>query len=256
MENSIGKRQLCVEISYDFIALYESLGSEVKHLGATLLIEKKDFQLKERLSDFLKEKACVLSEYEDVIISWVGSNAVLIPSSIFEPKNLENIYLTCFERQPIATDIEYTRISELSIVNVYEIPLWVKSFFVQKFPRVIMQHEYSHQLRGIIKNSFSLHIFVNVYPNVMSIQVVNLNELHYCNAFEVNHINDLIYYLSFALKQLNLLNIKGKINIHLSDLVTFDAREIEALTKEMSIFNTLQIQFDSNKIIKNQLLCV
>ncbi|MCE3295107.1 MAG: hypothetical protein K0R65_821 [Crocinitomicaceae bacterium] len=254
MENL--KEQLCIEISDAFCALSKISGGKLHVLGSLLFREKKDFQLKEALAGFLKEKAGELSAYEEVSVSWVSANAMLVPSAVFEPKSMEALFATCFTKQVTATELDYNRISELSIVNLYEIPLWVKSFFVIKFPRALIQHEYSHQLRGIMKQAFRLQVQVNVYPGQMTIQAADKNELLFCNAFEIQHVNDVVYYLTFALQQMQLAGKAGKLNFHLQADAIAGKEELSAILKQIDTFKSMEITFDSEKTIKYQELCV
>ncbi len=254
MENKKG--QLCVELSEGFCSASEIREGKTRALGTLLFRDKKDFQIKESLGDFLAEKAGKLSDYAEVSVSWLSPNAQLVPVPLFEPKSADALFAACFTRQVSSTELDYNRISELGIVNLYEIPLWVKSFFVIKFPRAIIQHEYSHQLRGIMKQAFRLQVQVNVYPELMTIQVADKNELLFCNAFEIQHVNDVLYYLSFALQQLQLENKAGKLNFHILPESGISAAELEKMLAQLVSLKQLEICFDSEKTIKYQELCV
>lgn len=254
MENSKG--QLCVEISDAFCSLSEITGGKFTFRGTLLFQEKKDFQLKEALGAFLKESAGELSAYSEVSVSWIASNALLVPGAVFEPKSTEVLFASCFTKQVAATELDYNRISELSVVNLYEIPLWVKSFFVMKYPRALIQHEYSHQLRGIMKQAFRLQVQVNIYPGLATIQVADKNELLFCNSFEIQHVNDVLYYLTFALQQLKIQDKPGKLNFHLHPESGISKEELEKNIQQISALKQLELQFDSEKIIKYQELCV
>ncbi|MGV3631537.1 MAG: DUF3822 family protein [Bacteroidota bacterium] len=254
MENN--KVQLCIEISEAFCSVSEIRNGKLAFLGSLLFHEKKDFQLKEALAAFLKEKAGELSAYEEVSVSWIAPHAMLVPSAVFEPKSTEALFAGCFTKQVAATELDYNRISELSVVNLYEIPLWVKSFFVIRFPRALIQHEYSHQLRGIMKQAFKLQVHVNVYTGLMTIQIADKNELLFCNAFEIQHVNDVLYYLSFSLQQLQLSGKAGKLNFHLQADSGIAKEELGSLLRQVDAFKQMEITFDSEKIIKYQELCV
>lgn len=254
MENSKG--QLCVEISDAFCAVSEINGGKFTFHGSLLFMEKKDFQLKEALTAFLKEKAGELSAYQEVSVSWIAPNAMLVPNAVFEPKAIDSLFASCFTKQITATELDYNRISELSVVNLYEIPLWVKSFFVVKYPRALIQHEYSHQLRGIMKQAFRLLVQVNIYPGLATIQAADKNELLFCNAYEIQHVNDVVYYLTFALQQLKIQDKPGKLNFHLHPESGISREELEKNIQQITAFKQLELQFDSEKIIKYQELCV
>lgn len=250
------KKHLVVEISNDFCALHEINGATIQSLGELVFTEKKEFQQKERLSEFLKEKVSDLSSYEEMSVSWISSRALLIPSSIFEPKEIKTLFSTCFTSQIEATELDYNRLSELSIVNIYEIPLWIKSFFVIRFPRVVIQHEYSMNLRGMMKTAFKLNVNVQVYPQMMTIQIVQRNEMLFCNAFEIQNENDVLYYLAFVMQQLNLVQEAGNLNFHLTQASQIIESELKSNINKIDTFKHLDVQFNSEKIIKFHQFCV
>lgn len=254
MENTKG--HLCIEISDAFCSLSEISEGKVRALGSLFFREKKDFQLREALAAFLKEKAGELSDYSEVSVSWIHILAQLIPSAVFEPKAVEDLFTACFTREPGSTELDYNRISELSVVNIYEIPRWVKSFFVMKFPRAVIQHEYSHQLRGVIRDAFRLNIQANIYPERMSVQIAERNELLFCNTYEIQHLNDALYYLTFALQQLQLKDKTGKLNFHLQGNADITPEDLSKSLRQIDLFSQLEIRFDSEKTIKYHQLCV
>lgn len=249
-------KHLCVEISEDFCALTEISANEIFSKGRINFTGKKDFQLKEQLADFVKDKINDLSSYDEVSVSWISSRALLVPSSIFEPKEISTLFSVCFTNQLAATELDYNRLSELSIVNIYEVPLWLKSFFVIRFPRVIIQHEYSMNLRGMMKNAFKLAIHVQVYGQLMTIQLVGKNEVLYCNSFEVQHANDILYYLAFVLQQLQLTEQEGVLNFYTENSTVFTKEELLGNINKIGTFKHLSIDFNADKIIKFHQFCV
>lgn len=250
------KIQLCAELSEDFCSLVEISGDVLTFLGQIRFEEKKDFQIKERLLDFFKEKVSDFNKYEDFTVSWITPRALLVPATIFDIKEIKSLFSVCFSTQNASTELDYNRLSELSMVNIYEIPLWLKSFFVSRYPRVIIQHEYSINLRGIMKAAFKLNVNVQLYPQLMTINIVQKNELLYCNAFEIQHENDVLYYLAFVLQQLDLNNQAGNLNFHLSKLSNIQANDLESNLKKNQSFKDLDLKFNSEKIIKYHTFCV
>jgi hypothetical protein len=106
----------------------------------------------------------------------------------------------------ISNDVDYNRIAELSLVNIFEIPLWVKSLFVIRYPRIVLQHEGSIFLKGIFSNStFKTSIHIVLHQQHCLILMVKQGNLLFYNTFESLHEEDVLYYLSFSLQQQDLL---------------------------------------------------
>ncbi len=124
----------------------------------------------------------------------------LIPIDLFSySKPLEIFKLNYPE--PI-NDLDYNRISELGIVNIYEFPLWIKSLFVIGFPRVKIVHRSTVLLRGIFDQptySPKIHLFVEKEQFYM--QITEKSKLTYFNRFDYKEIGDLVYYVLFVLEQ-------------------------------------------------------
>jgi hypothetical protein len=261
------KKQLCIQISENFCSFASLSAGNLEIIKSIVFTEKKDFQFKESLNALVQDLKNNLNfdDFDDITVSWISQNALLIPSSIFRPNEMESIFSTCFTKKISSNELDFNRLMEHSLAIIYEIPLWVKSFFIIKFPRVVIQHEYAHLVRGMMKKSAQLTIQLATYPNLMHLGIVNKGELILCNSYEISHPNDIIYYLSFALQQLNLLESKGKINCCIHDL-SFKEEEFSDSTKissflkdnlqKMSVFREFQLTFDNKQTIQNQEFCV
>lgn len=252
----MSKNHLCVQISDGFCTLSEIIDGEIKIIVSTFFEKKKDFQYKESLKDFLNESLVKDKEYDEVSVAWISPKALLVPTNIFSPNETESLFNTCFQKKAVSSELDFNRLMEVSIVCIYEIPLWVKSFFIMRYPKVVIQHEYSHLVRGMMKNSFNLGIQVSVFPEIMVLSMVNKNDLIFCNTYEINHLNDVIYYLSFAIQQKELGNVKGKINFSLNPLITFQEDELRKNLKRINLFNFYEIHFDATRTLKFQEFCV
>ena len=189
----------------------------ITSLGTISFQGKKEFQIKEQIQQFLESKDLINSEYDDYSLSWSSKLSTLVPMNIFGVSSASEIFQTCFTKEIISNDIDYNRLAELSIVNVYEVPLWVKSYFVIRFPRIIIQHEGSHFLRGIFSNStFKLGAHVVLHDNYFMLVMVKHNELLFYNQFDYSNEDDVLYYLTFSLKQKQLLGEEGQLFLHKS----------------------------------------
>ncbi|MDD2984053.1 MAG: DUF3822 family protein [Crocinitomicaceae bacterium] len=187
----------------------------ITHLGSILFLVKKEFQIKEQIQQFLESKDLINSEYDDYSLAWSSKLSTLVPMNIFGVSSATEIFQACFTNEIITNDIDYNRLAELSLVNVYEIPLWVKSYFVIRFPRIIIQHEGSHFLRGIFSNStFKLGAHLVLHDQYFMLVLVKHNELLFYNQFDYSNEEDVLYYLTFSLKQKQFLGEEGQLFIH------------------------------------------
>ena len=103
--------------------------------------DKKDYRYKEQLEEFLVESGLKNQDFDETTVSWSCKRSTLIPANIFGESKPESIFKLCYGDEIPSNHIDYNRIPEHGMVNIYEIPLWVKSFFVIRYPRSIIQHQ-------------------------------------------------------------------------------------------------------------------
>lgn len=207
----MAKTQLTFVLSENALSVAELDGDQVTPLGTIAFQGRKDFQYKEQIQGFLAQLEINQKTYEDYSLSWFNPLSALVPMNIFGASTPEAIYKTCFTQETPVNDIDYNRISELSLVNVFDIPLWVKSFFVIRYPRIVMQHEGSHLLRGIFSGStFKLGVHIVLHAQHFQLIIVKHNALLFYNTFEANAVEDILYYTAFSLQQQGLNNEAGQ----------------------------------------------
>lgn len=138
--------------------------------------------------------------FENVVVSYCGARSTLIPVDFFAHSTPLAIFKLNYAA-PI-DNLDYTRIPELGIVNIYEIPLWVKSLFVIKFPRCKIVHRVTALLKGIFDQpTFSPKLHLNIEPDHFYFLITKKSKLAYYNRFDYREIADLVYYILFVLEQ-------------------------------------------------------
>jgi hypothetical protein len=252
------KSLLSFELSENGVRITENKGNEVKILVQKLFSDKKDFHYKQELTKIFNELDLKSKEYDDYLLTWFSQQTTLIPSNIFGESTPEEIFKACFNSEHQSYSIDYNRISELQVVNVYEIPDWVKSFFVPHFPRIVMLHEGSLLLKGITKfMSREIEVHVNTHENCFHLVIINQKEFVFYNIFEWTSEDDLLYYLSFTLQQMDLFGKQGKLFLYES----FDSserviKEFFLKMKTIKEFSVLDIENTDKLIFKYHQYCV
>ena len=207
-------------------AYLDETNPELKEL---LFSDKKDHNIKEELNDFFEKNNLKNSQIDECTVSWSCFKSTLIPSIVFSESSPSDLFKLCYGSNFEKNNIDYNRIPEQGIVNLYEIPLWVKSYFVLKFPRSIIQHEGSNIIRGIFASaSFKLRSLLTVYHNYFLLAIVKENKLQFYGVFDFQNSDDIIYHFLFVLQQKDwfgnemMIDICGGVgseNIHIIDLI-------------------------------------
>lgn len=255
---TMSKKHYCFAISDDFCSVAERDGLAYRYLGGSFFSSKNQALIKEQFTRFIEELRVPVFEAEDLSVAWITENSSLIPSAVYDSSMTKDIYLANFNELKPEHELNYNRISNLSMVNVYEQASWLKSFFVVRYPRVVIQHQHSMEIKALCeKNTYQLSVEVGILPTGMNITIMEKNELLFCNAFSYSHENDLLYYLTFTLQQLQLSETKGKLNIAIHPLCTEIKQEsLEVKLKSLPNLKHLQTSFDPLHHFKSHQFCV
>ena len=188
------KSQLAIEISENAVRFARLLDTEVQSVDVFFFKDKTDVRYKEQLDDIVKDKGYRNEEFDDYSLSWCSSFSSLLPNNVYSEVNEEDVISLAFKDKIPHDSIDHNRIPELSIVNIFSIPLWVKSFFVIRFPRIVMQHEGSHLLHGLLSaGSFNLQVAIVLHEDNFNITISNKNELLFYSYFDYQNIQLYFY---------------------------------------------------------------
>lgn len=251
-------RHLAIEASPSAIA-FTILNGETSTFFQTIEITgKTEQESKANLSDQFKTIEALQHDFDEVTLAWSHAKSTLVPSIVLNDSTAKDVFQLCFGSTTDDFDVDYNRIAELSIVNVYEIPSWIKSFLVMKFPRVIIQHTGSHAVRRVMhKNAFDLKATVLLFDGYFMLSMAKHNKLEFYSFFDYLAPEDVLYHLTFALQQKELMNEKGSIELVSgisSDKATIAAfQELKSKVANLNAFTVIE---QNDFIAKSQLLCV
>ncbi len=250
-------KQLSIELS-EAAVRFSVLEKDTVQTYAYHFVDKKDYRYKEQLDEFLIESGLKSQDFDETTVSWSNKRSTLIPANIFGESKPDSIFKLCYGEGVQTNHIDYNRIPEHGMVNIYEIPLWVKSFFVIRYPRSIIQHEGSHLLRGIFaENAFKLKTTIVVYDTFVLIAIVKENKLEFYSVFDYNENEDIIYHTMFTLQQKGCMSEVH--SLQLCPGVGSSAEKINDLSTKFSAFADLKqatISINNELITKSQQLCV
>ncbi len=249
---------LAAEANTDFIRLFK-LRDGIVINSIELPIAGNSAEAKRKSTEELLESTNFVSdEYDDYSLAWSGNRSTLVPSNVFSDSKPEELFKLCFGENENDQEVDYNRISELSAVNLYEVPNWIKSAFVLKFPRIILQHTGSHVVRAVVdKDAFYLKATIVLFENTFLLTLTKHNKLEFYSYFDYSTVEDVIYHLSFALQQKELGNEKGSLEI-VTGLRSNEelAKEVQNMYQRIDLLSALDFRAVDDFIAKSQLLCV
>ncbi len=252
------KNQLAIEISENAVRFATIQDGVVQSIDNYSFKDKIDYRYKEQLDQIFLEKGYKEREYDSYSLSWYSMYSTLLPNNVFSETKPEELIRLCYNADIPSEHIDYNRIPELSVVNVYEIPQWVKSFFVRKFPRIVIQHEGSHLLHGIFAGStFKLSSYLTLHENSFSLVVTCVNDLQFYSLFEFQAIDDVVYHFIYTMQQKNYIGKEGSLT--LISGVGSTNQQIEELQEKLNLLadlKTYKIEVNTHLILNYQTLCV
>jgi len=252
------KKQLIVDIDRDSVRFTRLDGISVEQQFHFEFKDKTDFGYKNQLDLFLVKTDFRSMDWDEYSLSWFSEKSTLLPFSIYNETNPIKVFELAYGKGTSDDDIDFNRIPEFSVTNIYEIPLWVKSFFVMRFPRIIMQHEGSHAIRGLISGAGSdLNLLLSLHENHFLILATHNKELKYYNTFEYQTAEDIIYHTAHLIQQNNWQDVKGNFRfVHSLLSTTEKVAEIKKLFEKLPPFKNFSFQESKNLLSQFQILCV
>lgn len=251
-------KHLAIEVSRhgaSFVAL-DSGSIQVQH--NVVFHAAQPNTVKEILDQTFAAHAFLNENFDDYSLAWNTNQSTLVPNSIFEESNAIDIFQLCFGSDVDKNEIDYNRISEAGVVNVFEIPVWIKSYFVIKFPMIVLQHIGTHALRSSLdSNAFRLKATLIINQSFFELSMVMHNQLHFYSFFDAQSAEDVIYHLMFALQQKEMTDEKGSIELVPGMGRSEDfLKEVYVGLEKIQALSGFKVNLVADFIPKAQQLCV
>lgn len=252
----MGLTHLLISISGSEIS-FNIIKNDIPTNSSFVLISDLN-NVKEELESHLNNSEFLTSEFDNYFLSYSSNQSTLVPNNIFAESSAKSIHKLCFGNINSTAEIDYNRIAEVGVVNVFSIGQWIKRFFILKYPRINIQHEGSFIVRNMLnKNSFKLKIVISLHSGYFQLSIVQQSKLEFYSFFDFQNDEDILYHLMFVLQQKEMLNEKGRI-----ELIQFSNKHddlIEKLQKNITRIKEikqLEVKKVDSYIQKAQLLCV
>ena len=251
-------RQLTIDIS-SYGASFVSLTSAgVSQRYSVVFDSLQVDDINKHLNESFEQQSFLTIDYDEITVAWSTNKSTLVPNNIFAESNQTDIFKLCFGEPTPSYEIDYNRIAELSAVNIFEVPLWLKSYFVMKFPRVIIQQSGTHVIRKVMDaNAFKVKATATIYNEYFHLTIVKHNNVEFYSFFDVQSAEDVIYHLMFTLQQKEVMSEKG--NIELVPGIGCGSNLLSSVESGLLKIKDLagfKVIIDPDLIPKAQLLCV
>lgn len=250
------KTQLAIEINSARMSAFRINGAAISLIESQTCVNKSDLGYKETLKELLV--ACGnMDQFDAFSCSYSQEQSTLVPMLLFgESKPEALLNFTSYQDIP-SNEIDYNRLPEWNMVNVYRMPMWIKSALVIKIPRVVIQHELSHVLR-----------FLTTGSTIPQRSQLILQEGHFCLVVRkdgnIAHASyqsyqsaeDILYHLLYTYQQL-AITAKGELFVQAgTEALKTTADAIQQLIKTIPQFQPITVTTHLHEHLKFQTLCV
>lgn len=197
-------KQLAIHLDAHSVQFDRWVNEELEATHAFYFQDKTDFGYKDQLEIYLNKTEFRTLDWDDYTLTWSDRRTTLLPFSVFQMSNPVAAYQLSFGK-PITEDrIQYDRIPEAEITNVYDCPGWVKEFFVPKFARLLIQHEGSQVIRNLFfQNHSQRTLHLRVHQDFCALIAMENRQLKFYNSYRQNAPEDLLYHCANLIEKQN-----------------------------------------------------
>lgn len=162
----------------------------------------------EELENILVKDQKLDASYKSVNLLKVNRKTTLLPAPFFETDKLKSILEFNTDLDDL-DEIHYNYINEIDAYNIFAISNPLVNEFLAKYSNI----DVYHQATPFITGSYNYHIhhqtqtntiFVNMYSDIFDIAVMQKGNLTLYNNFPYQNEDDLVYYILYVYKQLEL----------------------------------------------------
>lgn len=208
ISNSISKR-LSVQVSLTGLSFLIQQGSS----SETLFFYEKEFsnsrtpeELLFEINKIVKQKEELGVSFDEVSVVYATDCYTLVPSSLFDPEKAVE-YLK-FNTKILGNDfIAHDKVTLGDLIVVYVPFVNINNYFFERFGTFQYYHATSILLECILKkerHSILPKIFLHVQKEHFDCIIIKNGQLELCNSYPFRTTEDFIYYVLFAMEQLQL----------------------------------------------------
>ncbi len=233
--NTSSSYHLSIQISLDSfsICILDTVRNKyiaLKHIHFDSIILKE--QLINKLKAFLYSERLLKKKYKKVSFSIISQNSIIVPGILFNEKNLSSYFR--FTR--VLSDKEelyYNKFINTDAYNVFALPSGMTDLLKDFFP---VLHIYNHStpfIENVLRSNRTRfqerRVYCDIHQSFFNIVVSEGDKLLLSNTFSYNNANDLVYYILYIFKQLELDT--ESIVLIISGIIAADSEEIDLIRK-------------------------
>jgi hypothetical protein len=220
--------------------------------------DHQDHRYVEQMDTFLDSSGIKNCSFDSVVLSWSCYRTILIPSNVFEEGSAPHFFELCFGSQIQSEDIKFDRLQSQGIVNIYQLPTWVSSYFSSRFPKIVIRHEGSHLIQHLFSSRFSeLEVIVTIHNGYFLLCIGREDKLICYSSFDYQEADDILYHVMFTLQEKDFYNLKGNIQLFGGQGISYEfVKELKESLSKIVELKSLAISTNQELIPNSLEQCV
>lgn len=220
------KKQLILQIGSDSFSYAVLENDKKKCVGI------KQFKINQvsDLENILSNEEVLKASFESICVQYKSPKAVLVPSSLFDTKNLKAYLKFHFDIED-SEQIYFQEIKNQEAFLVYPLPLRIENILKKKFSSV----KFSHHSFSFLQTAFehqkdiNVSLHVHVSGNFFDVLVLKKNTIQLFNSFFCQKFTDVLF---FTINILNLFSLEpDNIRFYASGEISENSDEASELKK-------------------------
>ena len=159
----------------------------------------------EKLDKIMSEDPYLKPSYQKTMAMVATGKSTLIPAAYFQEKDLKQ-YLEFNHDMDELEEIHYNYLDGLGAYTIFTLPNPLSNAMIRHLGRIHYYHQGLPFITWHIDNAPASRkrAALSIYENFADIGVFSKNKLHFYNTFRWSAGEDLLYYVLYVFKQLNL----------------------------------------------------
>ena len=145
-------------------------------------------------------------DYGSVSFIYQTQKSILIPESFFDKSNLKS-YFEFNHTISELDEINYNFLSDINAFNVFAIPSYIANEVIKRYRDAKLYHQATPFIRSIFRKyagDENDSVYVSLNNRFIDIAVAGKNKLKLYNTFQFHNETDLLYFVLYVYKQLNI----------------------------------------------------
>jgi len=149
----------------------------------------------------------LLYHYNKIFVALDFPNPLLVPSTIYSDETKESLYKYNYYQERNTTLLT-DELTNNQAVLIYPLSEVIRVNILELFPTALIKHQSSCLLEQIkqqlLHNNDSTQVFIQVNKSSFDLIVFKALQLTFFNSFRYNSLEDFLYFLLYALKNLSI----------------------------------------------------